>query len=199
MKITMHLLARLGVLPLLVMLSVGSASAQTNIGKTILDKLTAKITKLEKTCAGDIKKYCKDVTPGEGRMVYCMQAHEDKISPKCAYELGETAVSVQASADLLKDGRHCLQSRDNRRVREDTAGPGSNRRMSDREQIDGFEGLRRRHSESRSHGGSMIRERRVNEARHLAARESTVCQAGGVSDPTGSTLRLVLPQNWKWF
>ena len=59
MKITMHLLARLGVLPLLVILSVGSASAQTNLGKTIVDKLAAKITKLENACAGDIKKYCR--------------------------------------------------------------------------------------------------------------------------------------------
>jgi hypothetical protein len=104
MKITMHLLAGLGVLPLLVIFSVGSASAQTNLGKTIVEKLTAKITKLENACASDIKKYCKDVTPGEGRMIYCMQAHEDKISPKCTYELGEAAASLQATADLLKDG-----------------------------------------------------------------------------------------------
>jgi Golgi apparatus protein 1 len=104
MKITTHLLARLGVLPLLVILSVGSTWAQTNLGKTIVEKLTAKITKLENSCARDIRKYCKDVTPGEGRMIYCMQAHEDKISPKCAYELEETAGSVQATSDLLKDG-----------------------------------------------------------------------------------------------
>jgi hypothetical protein len=104
MKITTHLLAGLGVLPLLIVLSVGSASAQTNFGKTIVEKLTAKITKLENACASDIKRYCKDVTPGEGRMIYCMQAHEDKISPKCTYELGEAAASLQATADLLKDG-----------------------------------------------------------------------------------------------
>jgi Golgi apparatus protein 1 len=104
MRITTHLLARFGVLPLLVILWVGSASAQTNIGKTIVEKLTAKIAKLESSCASDITKYCKDVTPGEGRMIYCMQAHEDKIGPKCAYELGETAGSVQATSDLLKDG-----------------------------------------------------------------------------------------------
>ncbi len=104
MKVTMHLLARLGVLSSLVILSLGSASAQTNLGKAIVEKLTAKITKLENACAGDIKKYCRTVTPGEGRMIYCMHAHEDKISPKCAYELGETAGSVQATSDLLKDG-----------------------------------------------------------------------------------------------
>jgi Golgi apparatus protein 1 len=104
MKIRTHLLAGLGVLPLLVILSVGSASAQTNLGKTIVEKLTAKIKKVENACAADIKKYCKDVTPGEGRMIYCMQAHEDKISPKCTYELGEAATSLQTTADVLKDG-----------------------------------------------------------------------------------------------
>jgi hypothetical protein len=104
MNTPIQLLAKLGILLLLVILSVGSASAETNVGKTIVEKLTAKITTLENSCASDIKKYCKDVTPGEGRMIYCMQAHEDKISPKCAYELGETAGSVQATSDLLKDG-----------------------------------------------------------------------------------------------
>jgi hypothetical protein len=104
MKITMRLLAMLGALPVLVTLSIGSASAQTNIGKTFVEKLTVKIAKLENSCAPDIKKYCRDVTPGEGRMIYCMQAHEDKISPKCAYELEDAATNIQAAADLLKDG-----------------------------------------------------------------------------------------------
>jgi Cysteine rich repeat len=104
MKITMHGVARFAVLPLLVILSAGAASAQSDVGKTILEKLAARITKLESACAKDIKKYCRDVTPGEGRMIYCMQAHEDKISPKCAYELGESAASVQSTADALKDG-----------------------------------------------------------------------------------------------
>jgi hypothetical protein len=103
MKFTMCLLAKVG-LPLLAILSVGSASAQSNVGKTILEKLTAKVSKLESACAKDIKKYCSTVTPGEGRMIYCMQAHEDKISPKCAFELGDTATSVQITADALKDG-----------------------------------------------------------------------------------------------
>src|SRR5450432_1957636 len=103
MKFTMRLLAKVG-LPLLAILSVGSASAQSNVGKTILEKLTAKVSKLESACAKDIKKYCSTVTPGEGRMIYCMQAHEDKISPKCAFELGDTATSVQITADALKDG-----------------------------------------------------------------------------------------------
>jgi hypothetical protein len=103
MKSTMHLLARLGFLALLAVLSVGSAFAQADIAKAIQEKLAAEAAKLEKSCADDIKKYCSDVTPGEGRMLYCMHAHEDKISPKCAYDLEEAAADVQLSADNLKE------------------------------------------------------------------------------------------------
>jgi hypothetical protein len=103
MKSTMHLLAGFVVLSLLAILSVGSAFAQTDITKAIQEKLAAEAAKLEKSCADDIKKYCSDVTPGEGRMLYCMHAHEDKISPKCAYDLEEAAADVQLSADNLKE------------------------------------------------------------------------------------------------
>jgi len=104
MRITLKSLARLGVLSLLATLSAGPVSAQTDLGKTILEKLAARVVTLEKACARDIKKYCRTVTPGEGRMILCMQAHEDKISAKCAFELGETAASVQTAADTLRDG-----------------------------------------------------------------------------------------------
>jgi hypothetical protein len=103
MKVTLHSLARLTVLPLMFALSAGSASAQADIGKNILEKLSAKVAKLESACAKDIKKYCTTVTPGEGRMIYCMQAHEDKISPQCDYELEESASGIQTLMDSLKD------------------------------------------------------------------------------------------------
>jgi hypothetical protein len=103
MKKSMQLLATLGLWALPVILSIGAASAQTDIGKAIQEKLAAEAAKLERSCADDIKKYCSDVTPGEGRMIYCMQAHEDKISPKCAFDLEEAATDVQLSADNLKE------------------------------------------------------------------------------------------------
>ncbi len=104
MSITTHPLAGLVATTLLAGLSFGPASAQANIGKALLDKLTVRVTKLENACAADIRKYCKDVTPGEGRVIYCMQAHEDKISAKCAFALEETAERAQAASDLLRDG-----------------------------------------------------------------------------------------------
>jgi hypothetical protein len=103
MKITTHLRVTLGLVPLLFILSVGSASAQTDVTKTLQEKLTARIAKFEAACAKDIKKYCKDVTPGEGRLIYCMQAHEDKISPQCTFELEDELTGVQNSLDDLKN------------------------------------------------------------------------------------------------
>jgi Golgi apparatus protein 1 len=103
MKITVKSPVTLGLSSLLAILSVGAASAQADLGKALLEKLTARVAKLESACASDIKKYCKTVTPGEGRMIYCMEAHEDKISPKCTFELGEAATGVQTAADALKD------------------------------------------------------------------------------------------------
>ena len=98
-----HLLIGLGFMSLLVIRPIGPASAQADIAKAIVDKLTALAAKVESSCADDIKKYCSTVTPGEGRIIYCMQAHEDKISPKCAYDLEEAATNVQTSIDNLKE------------------------------------------------------------------------------------------------
>jgi Cysteine rich repeat len=98
-----YLLIGLGCLTLLVIRPVGPASAQADIAKAVVDKLTALAAKVESSCADDIKKYCSTVTPGEGRIIYCMQAHEDKIGPKCAYDLEEAATNVQTSIDNLKE------------------------------------------------------------------------------------------------
>jgi cysteine rich repeat protein len=98
-----HLLIGLGFLSLLVIRPINPASAQADIAKAVVDKLTALAAKVESSCADDIKKYCSTVTPGEGRIIYCMQAHEDKISPKCAYDLEEAATNVQTSIDTLKE------------------------------------------------------------------------------------------------
>jgi hypothetical protein len=103
MKVTTRLRVKLGLLPLLFVLSIGSVSAQTEVTKTLQEKLTARIAKLQSACAKDIKKYCRDVTPGEGRVIYCMQAHEDKISPQCTFELEDELTSVQNSLDDLKN------------------------------------------------------------------------------------------------
>jgi hypothetical protein len=102
MKRKLRLLVNIVLLPLGVSIS-SIAYAQTDMMNAILERLTAGIKRLEATCGEDIKKYCSTVTPGEGRMLHCMQAHEDKISPACAYDLSEVALQVQTTADSLRE------------------------------------------------------------------------------------------------
>jgi len=43
------------------------------------------------SCEADIKQYCIQVTPGEGRLLHCAAAHEDKLSGECSYALYQAA------------------------------------------------------------------------------------------------------------
>ena len=110
MKTPLRFLASLGLVLLLSASSTGIAFAQTELTKTFLEKLLAQVAKLEKSCAKDIKRYCSNVTPGEGRVVYCMQAYEDKISAGCAYDLQEVAADLQASMDVLKEAANTCRA-----------------------------------------------------------------------------------------
>ena len=53
------------------------------------------------SCKADIENYCSQVTPGGGRLVYCMAAHEDKISSQCNYALYQTAALLEQLAAAL--------------------------------------------------------------------------------------------------
>ncbi|HWX71674.1 MAG TPA: cysteine rich repeat-containing protein, partial [Xanthobacteraceae bacterium] len=109
MKIALRFLAAAGLLPLGVVLSV-TAYAQSDTMGAILEKLTARIQTLENSCGEDIKKFCSTVTPGEGRVVYCMKAHEDKISPNCAFELDDLEADFQNVLDQFKEAVRACQS-----------------------------------------------------------------------------------------
>jgi len=38
-------------------------------------------------CKAELTTFCKDVTPGEGRILACLYAFEDQVSPRCEYAL----------------------------------------------------------------------------------------------------------------
>ena len=50
---------------------------------------------VEKGCKVELEKYCKDVTPGEGRVLACLYAHSDKISAKCEYAVYDSAIELE--------------------------------------------------------------------------------------------------------
>ena len=37
----------------------------------------------EGPCAGDVKRFCGDLKPGQGAIAKCMKAHEAELSPTC--------------------------------------------------------------------------------------------------------------------
>jgi hypothetical protein len=52
-------------------------------------------------CEPEIKTYCSQVSPGEGRLLACFYAHEDKISGRCQYALYEAAAELEAFATAI--------------------------------------------------------------------------------------------------
>jgi len=52
-------------------------------------------------CKEEIEKYCKNVTPGEGRVLACLYAYEDKLSGRCEYALWDAAVQLERAVAAL--------------------------------------------------------------------------------------------------
>jgi hypothetical protein len=66
------------------------------------DRIAAGIQKLQSACRTEMASFCSSVTPGEGRLILCMQAHEDKISNQCGMALFETSRNIEAAANRVE-------------------------------------------------------------------------------------------------
>jgi hypothetical protein len=72
------------------LLSVPGAWAQ----QEIVDEVMA-------ACATEIETYCSQVTPGEGRLLACAYAHEDKLSGGCSWAIYKGVAELEAFVDAL--------------------------------------------------------------------------------------------------
>ncbi|MBC2712748.1 MAG: hypothetical protein HGJ94_17695 [Desulfosarcina sp.] len=52
-------------------------------------------------CKAELQTYCKDVTPGDGRILACLYAHGDKLSGQCEYALYDAAVQLERAVAAL--------------------------------------------------------------------------------------------------
>ena len=61
----------------------------------------ALVDSVVKGCDKELKTYCKDVTPGEGRSLACLYAFNDKLSPQCEYALYGSAAQLERAVNAL--------------------------------------------------------------------------------------------------
>jgi hypothetical protein len=52
-------------------------------------------------CQAELDGYCKNVTPGDGRILACLYAYGDKLSSKCEYALYDAAVQLERAVAAM--------------------------------------------------------------------------------------------------
>ena len=52
-------------------------------------------------CKKDVETYCKNVTPGKGRLLSCLYAYEDKISTQCQMALCDAVPALERALTTL--------------------------------------------------------------------------------------------------
>jgi hypothetical protein len=59
------------------------------------------VSDIEKGCSVEIKQFCSQVSPGQGRMLACFYAHEDKLSGKCQFALYDAVAQLEHAVSAL--------------------------------------------------------------------------------------------------
>jgi Golgi apparatus protein 1 len=91
-------------------LAAQSVNAETQVAKDAIAKAEAAVGKVKAACATDVNSFCSNVTPGEGRLLLCMMAHEDKISDACYDAMLTAGEGVElAVSNVLRTAQACDQ------------------------------------------------------------------------------------------
>lgn len=53
-------------------------------------------------CKADVEKLCKDVQPGEGRIIDCLKTHEKEVSPGCKAHVKEVRHQLKQVSDACE-------------------------------------------------------------------------------------------------
>jgi Golgi apparatus protein 1 len=60
------------------------------------------IDAVQAACATDINNFCGNVSRGEGRLLMCMQAHDDQLSWPCQFELYRVSRNLDRALDRVE-------------------------------------------------------------------------------------------------
>jgi hypothetical protein len=86
MKRTLIVLISLGMMSLL----FTNATAEESLVQSVAEG-----------CKVELEKHCGNVTVGQGRVLACLYAYSDKLSPKCEYALFDAAVQLERAIAVL--------------------------------------------------------------------------------------------------
>jgi hypothetical protein len=59
------------------------------------------VEKVLEGCATEFETYCKNVTPGEGRLLACLYAYNDKISTRCEFAIYDAAAQLEHALNAI--------------------------------------------------------------------------------------------------
>jgi len=65
-------------------------------------RIAGAVQQLRTACQDELRKFCSTVTPGEGRLLLCMQAHQDKIGRQCELSLLETSRNIGKAVSQME-------------------------------------------------------------------------------------------------
>ncbi len=57
---------------------------------------------VRKACNKELTTFCKGVKEGEGRVLACLYAFQDKVSDQCAYAVYDAAEQLERASNALK-------------------------------------------------------------------------------------------------
>jgi len=67
------------------------------------DRVAEAIQMVKVACADEIDDFCGKVTPGEGRLAFCMRAHEDQLGRTCQSTLRRVALNVRRTLNQITE------------------------------------------------------------------------------------------------
>ena len=83
-------LSRFAAVLLLTAASASSVAAQQPLADQVLEG-----------CKSELESWCQSVTPGEGRLLACLYAHEDQLSGQCEFALYDAAARLERAINAL--------------------------------------------------------------------------------------------------
>lgn len=76
-----------------------SPSAQQS---SLSDRVAAGVQAIQGACAADVNKFCGNVTRGEGRLLVCMHAFDDQLSPGCQMSLYRASRNLEQALNRVE-------------------------------------------------------------------------------------------------